>query len=180
MGELEAQRFGGYAYAVRLDEPYQHYQFAGRADIVAWSAERSALLHIENRTQFPDLQDAFGAFNAKRRYLGTEIAAQAGVTRWRSETHVIAALWSTEALRPIRCHAASFAAVCHAPPDDWAAWWSGKSPSPGRQATLIAFDPITGTRSDRRRWLTLDEIKAGARARYRDYADAAAAIRDAV
>ncbi len=177
MGEAQAAHLLALGYQVRIDEPYQHYQFAGRADVVAWSIERAALLHIENRTGFPDLQDAFGAFNAKRRYLGSEIAAQVGVDRWRSETHVIAALWSTEALLPIRTHAASFAAVCPDPPGNWSAWWCGQPPSPGRHATIIAFDPIAGTRSDRRRWLTLEEIRVGARARHRDYTAAAAAIR---
>jgi transcriptional regulator with XRE-family HTH domain len=37
MGEVEAQQFGGHAFPVRLDEPYQHDQFAGRADLVAFA-----------------------------------------------------------------------------------------------------------------------------------------------
>jgi transcriptional regulator with XRE-family HTH domain len=92
MGEAEAAHLRAIGFAVGLDEPFQHYQFAGRADLVAWSAEHAALLHIENRTRFPDLQDALGSFNAKRRSLGAEMAERAGIALWRSETHVMAAL----------------------------------------------------------------------------------------
>jgi hypothetical protein len=159
-----------------MDEPFQHYQFAGRADVVIWSAERAALLHVENRTRFPDLQEAFGAFNGKRRFLGAEIAARAGVPQWRSETHVIAVLWSAEALRPIRSHLASFAAVCPDAPDAFDRWWAGEPPAVGRQSILVLFDPIAGRRRDRRRWAGLTEV-AGLRPRYRDYADAVANLK---
>lgn len=53
MGELQASRLRSNGFGVGMDEPYQHYQFAGRADLVAWESERAALLHIENRTGFP-------------------------------------------------------------------------------------------------------------------------------
>jgi transcriptional regulator with XRE-family HTH domain len=61
MGELEARRLRSFGYEVAMDEPYQHYQFAGRADVVAWDREARALLHIENRTQFPNVREALGA-----------------------------------------------------------------------------------------------------------------------
>src|SRR3972149_745963 len=35
--------------------PYQHYQCAGRAGLLAWERERRSLLHVENRTRFPNL-----------------------------------------------------------------------------------------------------------------------------
>src|SRR5437868_2132013 len=69
MGDVEASHLQGVRLPVAIDEPYQHYQFAGRADLVAWSIERRALLHIENRSRFPNIQDAAGSFNAKRQYL---------------------------------------------------------------------------------------------------------------
>jgi DNA-binding XRE family transcriptional regulator len=94
MGEAQAAHLRALGFQVGIDEPFQHYQFAGRADVVAWSTGRRALLHIENKTRFPDLQDAFGSFNSKRSYLGAELTARAGVGGWSSETHVIAALWS--------------------------------------------------------------------------------------
>jgi Helix-turn-helix domain len=171
MGESEAAHLCGLGLTVGLDEPFQHFQFAGRADAVAWSVERRALLHIENKTRFVDLQDSFGSFNAKRRYLGAELAARAGIARWRSESHVIAALWSGEVLRAIRLHAASFASVCPDPADAFEAWWRGEPPATGRHSILVVFDPAEGRRRDRRRWLALSDL-AAARPRYRDYAAA--------
>ncbi|HEX7491514.1 MAG TPA: hypothetical protein VF337_07400 [Candidatus Limnocylindrales bacterium] len=155
-----------------MDEPFQHYQFSGRADVVAWSAESSALLHIENKSQIPDIQACFGSFNAKRAYLVSELAARAGgVTRWRSETLVVAALWSAEVLHAIRIHKASFASVCPDPADAFEAWWRATPPGTGLHRILILFDPAEGRRSDRRRWLSLHELES-ARPRYLDYADA--------
>jgi len=176
MGEAEAGQLRSLGFAVGIDEPFQHYQFAGRADVVAWSAERAALLHIENRTRFPDLQESFGSFNAKRRYLGAELAARAGIKHWRSETHVIAALWSAEVLRTIRAHTSSLASVCPGSVEGFSAWWRGEPPATGRRSILVIFDPAQGRRSDRRRWLGMDELE-GARPRYRDYADAVALLR---
>jgi len=102
MGELEARHLRGLRFPVGLDEPYQHYQFAGRADVVAWSANRAALLHIENRTRFPDFQEMAASYNAKRAYLAEAIGERVGITRWSSQTHVIAALWSAEVLHALR------------------------------------------------------------------------------
>ena len=67
MGEVEARALARPGRTIAIDEPYQHYQFAGRADVLAW--DDANLLHIENRTRFPNLQDAAGAWNAKRQYL---------------------------------------------------------------------------------------------------------------
>src|SRR5437773_336591 len=50
MGELEVAHLRGHGYQIGVDEPYQHFQFAGRADVVAWQPQRRALLHLENRT----------------------------------------------------------------------------------------------------------------------------------
>ena len=175
MGEAEAAHFRGLRFQVGLDEPFQHFQFAGRGDVAVCSLERRALLHIENRTRFPDLQDAFGSFNAKQSYLGAELAERAGVGRWRSETHVIAALWSGEVLHSIRTHAASFASVCPDPIDAFEAWWRGEPPETGRRSILVVFDPAEGGRCDRRRWLAIDDL-TGARPRYRDYADSVALL----
>ena len=171
MGEVEAAHLRRLGLNVDLDEPYQHFQFSGRADVVAWSAERRELLHIENKTRFPDLQDAFGSFNAKRSYLGAELADRAGIGRWRSETHVIAALWSAEVMHTIRMHQASFGCVCPDPAEAFDAWWREEPPPAGRQSTLMLLDPAEGRRRDRRQWLAMGELP-GARPRYRDYAEA--------
>jgi transcriptional regulator with XRE-family HTH domain len=69
MGELEAAHLRSLGYGVSIDEPYQHYQFAGRADVIAWRLAERALLHLENRTRFPNVGEAAGAYNAKRVYL---------------------------------------------------------------------------------------------------------------
>ena len=175
MGEAEAAHLQALGFKVGLDEPFQHYQFAGRADLVAWSAERAALLHIENRTRFPDIQESFGSFNAKRSYLGPELFGRSGIPRWRSETHVIAALWSAEVLRVVRAHRASFGSVCPDPPDAIDSWWRGGPPATGRHSILVFFDPIEGRRRDRRRWAGLGELPS-LRPRYRDYADAVMAL----
>jgi transcriptional regulator with XRE-family HTH domain len=178
MGEIAAAHFRGRGLEVRMDEPFQHYQFAGRADVVVWSPERAALLHIENRTQFPNLQAAFGAFNAKRAYLGRELAERVGIRGWRSETHVMLTLWSAEVLHQIRLHEATFAAVC---PDDsstFESWWHGDPPARDRRSTLLLFDPMEGARRDRLRWVGLDDL-AGIRPRYRDYVAALESLKEA-
>ena len=176
MGEAEAAHFRAIGLRVGMDEPFQHFQFAGRGDVAVCSIERRTLLHIENRTRFPDMQDSFGSFNAKVSYLGAELAERAGVGRWRSETHVIAALWSGEVLHSIRTHAASFASVCPDSVDAFEAWWRGEPLETGHRSILVVFDPAEGRRRDRRRWLAIDEL-AGERPRYRDYADAVELLR---
>lgn len=175
MGELEAARLRAAGLMVAMDEPFQDYHFAGRADVVAWSIERRALVHFENKTAFPDLQDAFGSFNAKRAYLGRALAERVGVAAWRAETHVIASLWSAEVLHQIRLHQASFAAVCPDPVAAVQAWWSG-NPSPAGARCLILLDPLASGRQER--FAGLDRIES-VRPRYRDYADAAEALRTA-
>jgi hypothetical protein len=178
MGEIEAAHFRGLGLEVGMDEPFQHFQFAGRADVVAWSREKAALLHIENRTRFPNLQDAFGSFNNKRAYLGAELARRAGVPHWRSETHVFVALWSAEVLHLIRIRRASFAGVCPDGVEAFEAWWRNEPAPAGQHSTLLLFDPIEGGRGDRRRWACLDEVSS-VRPRYRGYADALVALRAA-
>jgi transcriptional regulator with XRE-family HTH domain len=173
MGEFEAARFGALGLQIRLDEPYQHYQFAGRADFVAWSPETLDLLHIENKTAFPDLQEAFGSFGAKRTYLGAELARRFGIGRWRSETHIMAILWSTEALAVVRRNRASFEAV-GADAEVLATWWSGRRPSAGAHSGVVALDPLK-RRSVARPWASIGEALAG-RARYASYARAVEAL----
>ena len=116
MGEAEASHLRSRGHEVLLDEPYQHYQFAGRADVLAIDRQRKALLHIENRTRFPDLQAFAGSYNAKRAYLAPDLARRLGVDGgFRSVTHVVAGLWSSEVLHVVRLRPASFAAVCPDP-----------------------------------------------------------------
>ena len=144
-------------HEVLLDEPYQHYQFAGRADVLAIDRQRRALLHIENRTRFPDLQAFAGSYNAKRAYLAPDLARRLGVDGgFRSVTHVVAGLWSSEVLHVVRLRPASFAAVCPDPTDGFATWWDGLEPPRGESSAFILFDPLPGQRQSRRRWVGLD------------------------
>ena len=177
MGEIEAAHLRKLGFQVRLDEPFQHYQFAGRGDVVGWSVERAALLHIENRTEFPNLQAAFGAFNSKQAYLGVELAARLRVKRWRSETHVMAMLWSSEILRTIRQHRASFESIDCEGPRVFEAWWAGEPPANPLSAATVLLDPLVGRRSDARLWAGIAD-PAASRPRYRGYADALQVLRE--
>jgi len=177
MGDAEARHLRAHGFDVGLDVPYQHYQFAGRADLLAWDRERRTLLHVENRTRFPNLQEAFGSYNAKRAYLAADVAERIGLGGgWRSETHVIAAFWSSEVLHSLRLRTASFEAVCPDPVDAFAAWWSGEPPALGQASCLVVFDPDPGPGGRRRRFIGLAEAMR-AEPRYRDYAAAARALR---
>jgi transcriptional regulator with XRE-family HTH domain len=116
MGEFQAGHFRGLGIPTGIDEPYQHYQFAGRADVVAWDLAAKAFLHIENRTRFPDFQEMAGSFNAKRAYLAEAIRGRLGVGRWNSQTHIIAALWTSEVLHALRCGLGHFGRCAQTPP----------------------------------------------------------------
>lgn len=115
MGELEARRLRSFGFHVAMDEPYQHYQFSGQADLVAWSVEDRALLHLENRAQFPNVQESLGSFNAKRAYLAAELAARRHLKPFISETHVMVCLWSAEVLHALRLRPETFRATCPDP-----------------------------------------------------------------
>jgi transcriptional regulator with XRE-family HTH domain len=178
MGEAIARRLASIGFEVAIDDPFQHYQFAGRADVLGWSLERRALLHVENRTRFPNLQDAFGSYNAKRRYLPGVLAERLGLRDgWQVVTNVIAALWSSEVIHDLRLHPASFRAVCPNGAEAFQQWWAGQPPSrPGASSSLVLFDPVGGGRSDRRRFVGLEAVDV-VRGRYRGYPDAVKAIR---
>jgi transcriptional regulator with XRE-family HTH domain len=168
MGEFEAAHFQALNLAVSLDEPYQHYQFAGRADLAAWDVDARALLHIENRTRFPDFQEMAGAYNAKREYLAAALTERAGVQRWASQTHVIAALWSSEVLHALRLRTSSFQSICPDPPTTFEGWWRGELPTERKSSTLIVLDPHAKKRE--RAFAGLEDALR-ARPRYRGYAD---------
>jgi transcriptional regulator with XRE-family HTH domain len=178
MGELEARAIRQPGRTLAIDEPYQHYQFAGRADVLAW--DRENLLHIENRTQFPNLQEAAGAYNAKRQYLAGSLGNRAGIgpRGWRSVTHVMACLWSSEVLHAIRLRRASFDALCPDPPDALLAWLRGDPPAGGMTSTLVVLDPLVPFGSRRRTIASMDEPPR-LDPRHRGYADAAEALRQA-
>lgn len=180
MGEAEAAHLSGLGFEVLLDEPYQHCQFAGRADLVGIDRTKRALLHLENRTRFPDIQAAIGSYNAKRAYLAPRLAERLGVRGGlASVTHVIVALWSAEVLHTLRLREATFRSVCPDAPSAFETWWSGSIPANNENETvssLVIFDPVPGQRSTRRRWVGLDDLRT-VEPRYRGYADAVTKLR---
>jgi hypothetical protein len=173
MGELEARHLQSLGIPTGIDEPYQHFQFAGRADLVAWDVAARALLHIENRTRFPDFQDMAGSFNAKKAYLAEAIGARVGVDRWASQTHVIAALWTSEVLHALRMRRESFRSLCPDPTDAFVGWWDAQPPTTGIHSVLVVLDPIAHGRQ--RQWIGLDDALS-ARPRRAGYAEVAASL----
>jgi len=175
MAELEAAHLRAMGLHVAIDEPYQHFQFAGRAGLVAWDLEGRALLHLENRTRFPDIQDALGSYSAKRAYLPAVLADRLGISRtgWRVVTHVIVALWSAEVLHTLRMRSATFRSACPDPLDAFVAWWDGRTPRDEQPTSiLVILDPKPGRKSAYTGWGALSTI----RPRYRGYADAASRV----
>jgi hypothetical protein len=176
MGECEVAQLSRNGLAVAIDEPHQHYQFAGRADVIGWNVDERRLLHIENKTRIEDLQELAGTYNAKRAYLASALGERLGIgpPGWQTVSHVLTVLWSSEVLHALRLRAATFRALCPDPADTFAAWWSGGQPPVGSSSTLVILDPAAAL-GRRRRWIRLEELDA-ARPRYRGYADAAAAL----
>ena len=179
MGEMLAARLAGHGFPVSIDEPYQHYQFAGRADVLAWDLEARALLHVENRTKFPNLQDAIGSYNAKRAYLPGVLSERLGLrTGFASVTNVIAGLWSSEVIHIARIRSATFSSVC---PDDrsaFDAWWGGSPPATGTISAFILLDPIATAGARRSAFVGLEQVLSGSiRPRYRGYASAVEGLR---
>jgi len=171
LGEVEATQLRAAGFEVMLDEPYQHFQFAGRADVVAVDRAIPALLHVENRTRFPDI---VGSYNAKRAYLAADLARRLAVAGGiRSTTHVVVALWASEVLHAIRLRESTFRAVCPV----FSSWWDGSAPRDGGvTSSLVVFDPLPGQRRSRRRWVGLGSIRS-IEPRYRGYTDALDALR---
>jgi transcriptional regulator with XRE-family HTH domain len=146
MAEVQAAHFRSLGFEVAIDEPYKHYQFAGRADFLAWDVASRALLHHENRTRFPNVQDVAGAFNQKRVYLAQAIADRLGIKGgFHSVTHVMVTLWSAEVIHSFRIRTETFRTLCPDPVDRFADWWAGKPPAFGLHRTLVIFDPAPAT-----------------------------------
>ncbi len=171
MGEWEASRLIAHGHHVAIDHPYQHYQFSGRADMLAWTDDPPALLDIENRTRFPDLQQADGSYNAKRQYLADVVARQHGLGRFRSQTHVMVGPWSATVLHPIRLRRSTFRALCPDPDDRFLGWLHGVPPTDGLSSSLVLLDPFAKGRQ--LSTIGLERAIAGVKPRARDYREAA-------
>jgi hypothetical protein len=175
MGELAAGWLQQLGFEVAIDRPYQHYQFAGRADVLAWTRDPPAMLHIENRTRFPDLQAAAGSYNAKRLYLARTLADELGISSFISETHTMIGLWSAEVIHSVRLRRASFQALCPDSEERLVAWLRGEPPRGGKSSTFVLLDPFaTGRQAGT---ASLERLLAGIRPRVRGYAEAAERLR---
>jgi hypothetical protein len=173
MGEMIAARMAGHGFLVAIDEPYQHYQFAGRADVVAWDVATRSLLHIENRTRFPNLQDAIGSYNAKRAYLPRVLAERLELRGgFATITNVIAGLWSGQVIHAARIRAATFQSVCPDDPSAFDAWWAGVPPrTASSTSAFVLLDPASAEGPSP--FAGLGQVLQGSiRPRYRGYADA--------
>lgn len=179
MGDLEARQLAGHGRRVALDEPFQHYQFAGRADVLAFDLDHRAVLHVENRTRFPNIQEAFGSYNAKRQYMPAVLAQRLGLRGgWDVVTHALVVLWSAEVLHAVRLREASFRSVCPDRPDDFFTWWDGRVPEAGLPTSaLVVLDPRIEL-PRRSRFADMDGALR-VRPRYRGYAEALARLASA-
>jgi hypothetical protein len=126
--------------------------------------------------RFPNLQDAAGSDNAKRSYLAPVIAERIGLRGgFRSVTHAMVGLWSSEVLHAVRIRTATFRALCRDSIEAFASWWKGIPPKVGTTSTFVLFDPIARSRA--RRFVDLDAAMR-VEARHRGYAEAATAFAD--
>jgi transcriptional regulator with XRE-family HTH domain len=176
MGEQFIGLLAPHGFRCGVDEPWRQYQYAGRADVTAWDLLRRALLHAENRTGFPDIQDSVGRFNGKRAYLAASSWERMGMAGPpRVETHVMVALWSAEVLDAIRAYPGTFRAVCPDPPDAFLAWLAGKPPTTGVTSSLVLFDPFE--MRARERFASLEVALRSAKPRVSGYAAAAEMLR---
>ena len=74
-----------------------------------------------------------GSYNAKRQFLAGALADRLGVgpAGWRSVTHVMACLWSSEVLHVLRLRPATFASLSPSGPGAVHSWLAGFPPALG-------------------------------------------------
>lgn len=176
MAEVQARRFGTGQRRVLIDEPYQHFRFAGRGDLVVVDRARSALHHSENKTRIVNVGELSGSFNAKCRWLAQDVAERHGLGRLKSESHTLVLLWSEEVLAVARTLGRTLQALGQHGARPFGAWWDGR-PLPGVHRGIVVFDPIDRG-SGQPQWVGLDEALQ-ARPRYQGYADAFQELREA-
>lgn len=173
-----AARYAAQGHHVAVDEPYQHFQFAGRADVVAIEPAGPDLIHHEVKTALPNIGELAGSWNAKRRYLAASLAERGGQRGgFRSVTHVLTVAWTADCLHVLRLRAATVRALGPDPADAFATWWVNSPPRPpGVSSTVVVFDPVERPRV--RAWAPLDDL-ATLRPRHADYAHLLADLRRA-
>jgi len=176
--EALAARYGAQGRRVGADEPFQHFQFAGRADVTAVDPGGSDLLHHEVKTLIPNVGELAGAWNVKRQYLAGALADRHAIRGgFRSVTHVLTIAWTAECLHVARLREATIRSLGPDRPDAFARWWDGGRPeAAGVTSTVVVFDPVERPRATS--WTSLDVV-APLRPRHRDYADLLRQLRDA-
>jgi transcriptional regulator with XRE-family HTH domain len=176
--EMLAARYAAQGRHVAADEPFQHFQFAGRADVTVVDPTGPDLLHHEVKTAIVNVGELAGAWNVKRRYLAATLAERHGARGgFRSVTHVLTIAWTADCLHVLRLRGATIRALGPDAPEAFARWWDGARPqAAGIASTVVIFDPIVRPRAPA--WAPLDDLGA-LRARHRGYADLLRELRDA-
>ncbi|MFH0751029.1 MAG: helix-turn-helix domain-containing protein [Chloroflexota bacterium] len=176
--ETLAARYAAQDRLVAVDEPFQHFQFAGRADVTAVDPAGPDLLHHEVKTALPNVGELAGAWNVKRQYLAPAVAQRHGFRHgFRSVTHVLTIAWTADCLHVLRIRGATFNSLGPDAPDAFARWWEGGRPdAPGITSTVVIVDPIDRPRAPT--WASLGDHGAD-RPRHRGYADLLRELRDA-
>jgi DNA-binding XRE family transcriptional regulator len=176
--EALAARYTSQGRLVAVDEPFQHHQFAGRADLAVVDPAGPDLLHHEVKTAIPNTGELAGAWNVKRQYLAWVLAERHGMRGgFRSVTHVLTVGWTAECLHVVRLRAATIRALCPDTADAFAAWRDGGRPAAsGTTSTAILLDPIQRARAVP--WVGLDAARS-VRPRHSDYRNLLDALRRA-
>ena len=167
--EQLAARYSAQGRIVAVDEPFQHYQFAGRADLAVVDLTGPDLLHQEVKTAIPNVGELAGAWNVKRQYLGRLLAERHGLAKgFRSVTHVLTIAWTAECLHVLRLRAATIRALGPDTTEAFGAWWGGVGPArSGTTSSVILLDPVERPRAVA--WVGL-EAAGTVRARHVGYA----------
>ena len=175
--EMLAARYSGQGRVVAADEPFQHFQFAGRADVTAVDPAGPDLLHHEVKTALPNVGELAGAWNVKRRYLAATLAERQGVRGgFRSVTHVLTIAWTADCLHVLRLRGATIRSLGPDAPDAFARWWDGAQPvAAGITSSVVVFDPVERPRAAA--WAPLHDLGV-LRPRHRGYADLLRELRD--
>jgi transcriptional regulator with XRE-family HTH domain len=175
--ETLAARYAGQGRIVAADEPFHHYQFAGRADVTAVDPAGPDLIHHEVKTAIPNVGELAGAWNVKRQYLVGSVAQRHGFRGgFRTVTHVLTVALTAECLHILRLREATIRSLGPDAPDAFADWWDGTRPeAAGVTSTVVVLDPISRPRAPT--WAPIDDL-GEVRPRHRDYAGLLRELRD--
>jgi transcriptional regulator with XRE-family HTH domain len=168
--EALAARYAVQGRLVGADEPFQHFQFAGRADLTAVDQVGADLIHHEVKTAIPNVGELAGAWNVKRQYLAQALSERHAFRGgFRSVAHVLTIAWTADCLHALRLRGATIRSLGPDAPDAFARWWDGARPvAAGTTSTVVVFDPVGRLRAPA--WAPLDDLGT-LRPRHRGYAD---------